>query len=137
MERSKDGNIESKPVANQIDDPSICVVRIGEGERVSGRLAEMLRPVDPGSLQEVRVPANTDLELHYHDFDEYWLFTSGRPLVTLRSPSGAKVALDVGPGDLVACVRGVEHTNRADHEIACFQFTSVRKDGDREGHLTR
>jgi len=126
-----------RPVADRIQNPSICVVRIGKGERISGTLAEALNPVDPRSFHEFRLPANTRVELHYHDFDEYWWFTSGRPTVTLRSPSGRTVTLGLEPGDMVACLRGVEHTLRADHELVYFQFSSVLEGGERQGHLVR
>jgi len=120
-----------------IPDPSICVVRIAKGERISGKLKELLNPIDPATMHEYRLPANTDVELHYHDYDEYWLFTSGRPKVTLRSANGVKKTLDLGPGDMVACVRGTEHTLHADHELVYFQFSSARTGGERQGHLTR
>lgn len=124
-------------VAERIDDPSLCVVRIGEGERIGGLLAELLNPVEPKSFHEYRLPANTEVELHYHDYDEYWLFTSGHPWVTLRTPAGVMKTLQLGPGDMVACVRGVEHTLWADHELVYFQFSSVLEGGERSGHLIR
>ena len=123
--------------ANQIEDPSICVVRLRKGERIGGKLAGLLNPVDPASFHEFRLPPDTDVELHYHDVDEYWLFRSGHPTVTLRSPSGTTRQLKLGPGDMVACLRGVEHTLRADHELVYFQFSSVPQGGERSGHLTR
>jgi len=123
--------------AERVDDPSVCVVHLSRGERVAGVLAELLNPVDPKTFHEYRLAANSDVALHYHDFDEYWLFTSGRPRVTLRAPSGATCTLRLEPGDLVACVRGVEHTLWADHELVYFQYSSVRTGGEREGHLTR
>src|SRR5947209_19749719 len=122
--------------AEQID-PGICLVRLGKGERVSPELQRLLNPVDPGSLHEYRLPASTEVELHYHDFDEYWLFTDGRPRVTLRSPAGITRLFDLEPGDLVACVRGVEHTLWADHELVYFQFSSLLQGGGRPGHLIR
>ncbi len=124
-------------VAERIEDPSVCVVRVRQGERIEGLLAELLRPVDPAAFHEYRLPANTDVELHYHDYDEYWWFTAGRPRVTLRSPCGKSVTLQLEPGDLVACLRGVEHTLLADHELVYFQFSSVLEGGERGGHLTR
>jgi mannose-6-phosphate isomerase-like protein (cupin superfamily) len=126
-----------RQVAQQIDDPSVCIVRIRKGERIRGKLAELLNPIDPATLHEYRLPANADVELHYHDVDEYWLFTSGRPAVTLRSASGVKKEFTLEPGDMVACVRSVEHTLRADHELVYFQFSSVPQGGERSGHLTR
>ena len=124
-----------REVASQIDDPRVCVVRVREGGRIKGTLAEMLNLVDPATFHEYRLPANSDVELHYHDFDEYWWFTSGTPEVTLRSPSGRTEKVLLEPGDMVACVRGVAHTLLADHELVYFQFSSVREGDEREGHL--
>jgi len=126
-----------KTPPEKITDPSICIVRIRQGQRISGALAGMLNPVDPASFHEFRLPANAEVELHYHDYDEYWWFTSGHPLVTLRSPNGRQVQVELGPGDLVACVRGVEHTLWANHELVYFQFSSVLQGGERPGHLLR
>ena len=38
---------------------------------------------------------------------------------------------------MVACVRGVEHTLWADHELVYFQFSSVLEGDERRGHLIR
>lgn len=118
-----------------IEDPDVCVVRIRAGERIRGVLVQALDPIDPRTLHEFVLPANADVELHYHDFDEYWLFTAGEPSVTLRTPIGVQKTYALHPGDMVACVRGVAHTLRADHELVYFQFSSVRREGAREGHL--
>ena len=75
-------------VAERIDDPSLCVIHIGKGERITGLLGELLNPVNSESFHEYRLPPNSDVELHYHDYDEYWLFTAGTPKVTLRLPDG-------------------------------------------------
>ena len=120
-----------------IQDPAICVARLGRGERIHERLAKLLNPVDPSSFHEYRLPPHTEVELHYHDVDEYWLFRSGCPTVTLRSPSGITGRFELGPGDMVACLRGVEHTLWADHELVYFQFSSVPQGGERVGHLIR
>jgi mannose-6-phosphate isomerase-like protein (cupin superfamily) len=124
-------------IASQIDDPSICVVHAGQGQRIEGQLAELLNPVDPKTFHQYRLPANADVELHFHDFDEYWWFVSGHPRVTLRSPSGNTQVFELGPGDMVACVRGVEHTLWADHELVYYQYSSVQEGSERAGHLTR
>lgn len=123
--------------SQQVSDPRLCIVRTGHGERIAGRLAELLNPVDPASFHEYRLAAGTPVELHYHDYDEYWWFTSGNARVTLRSPEGVMYEATLEPGDMVACVRGVEHTLHADHELVYFQFTSVVEGGERAGHLTR
>ena len=126
-----------RQVTDLIDDPSLCVVRIVRGERISGRLAEVLNPVDPKTFHQYRLPARSDVELHYHDFDEYWWFVAGRPSVTLRGPNGTTKHFELGPGDMVACVRGVEHTLWADHELVYYQYSSVLEGDERAGHLTR
>lgn len=124
-------------VAEQIHDPGLCVVRLGQGERPSQELRAVLNPVDPGTFHEYRLPANSDVELHFHDFDEYWLFTAGHPTVTLRSPTGVTREYRLEPGDMVACVRGIEHTLWADHELVYIQYSSVLQGSERPGHLTR
>lgn len=124
-------------VAERISDPSLCVIHIGKGERIAGLLAELLNPVNSESFHEYRLPAHSDVELHYHDYDEYWLFTAGNPKVTLRIPTGATKTVDLEPGDMVACVRGVEHTLWAAHELVYFQFSSVLEGDERRGHLIR
>jgi len=124
-------------VAEKLNDPLRCVVRIGKGERIKGLLAQLLNPVNPESFHEYRLPAHADVELHYHDFDEYWVFLEGKPKVTLRLPTGVTETVNLEPGDMVACLRGVEHTLWADHELVYLQFSSVQEGGERRGHLTR
>jgi mannose-6-phosphate isomerase-like protein (cupin superfamily) len=119
------------------EDPSLCVVRLGRGERVPDALAALLEPVDPGTFHVYRLPARTPVALHYHDIDEYWTFLSGHARVTLRSPRGRTVEMVLEPGDMVACVRGVEHTLWADHELVYYQYSSVPRGGERPGHLIR
>jgi len=125
-----------RKVADDIDDPRMCIVRTGNGERIDGELGEMLNPVDPKTFHQFRLPANTDVELHFHDMDEYWWFTSGQPVVTLRSPAGRVERVTLEPGDMVACVRGIAHTLWADHELVYYQYTSILDGNERGGHLT-
>ena len=102
--------------------------------RIVGGIAE------PGQFRELsRIPSARKLrvELHYHDYDEYWLFTAGNPRVTLRLPTGITKIVHLEPGDMVACVRGVEHTLWADHELVYFQFSSVLEGDEHHGHLIR
>lgn len=120
-----------------ITHPDLCVIRLRAGERMSEELAAMLDPVNIASMHEYVLPARADVELHYHDIDEYWLFTDGHPKVTLRLPDGTQKVYDLEPGDLVATLRGVEHTLYADHPLTYFQFSSKPAPGARTGHLTR
>ena len=118
-----------------VDNLDICIVHTGAGERVSPELAALLDPVDPATFHEYVLPAGTPVELHGHDVDEYWWFTRGAPEVTLWTEGGGTRDYLLRAGDLVACVRGVAHTLRADHELAYYQFSSVRRPGAREGHI--
>ena len=128
---------DSMNATEKINDPAICAVRLSDGRRMPPELSELLNPVDPSRLHVYRLPAKSDVELHYHDFDEYWAFICGHPKVTLRNPAGVVRELELGPGDLVACVRGIEHTLWADHEVVYYQYSSVRTGGERGGHQHR
>lgn len=118
-----------------IDDPDLCIIHTRAGERISATLATVLDPVDPATLHEYVLAAETPVELHRHDFDEYWWFTTGEPLVTLWTESAGTRQYQLHPGDLVACPRGIAHTLQADHPLVYYQFSSVRRPDAREGHL--
>lgn len=120
-----------------ITNSDLCIIRLRARERISEELAARLDPVDMVSMHEFVLPANAEVELHYHDIDEYWLFTDGHPTITLRLPDGTQKVYHLGPGDLVATLRGVEHTLHADHPLTYFQFTSTPAPGARMGHLRR
>jgi mannose-6-phosphate isomerase-like protein (cupin superfamily) len=118
-----------------IENLDLCIVHTRAGERISPMLAAELDPIDPATLHEYVLAAGTPVELHHHDFDEYWWFSSGEPLVTLWTERTGAQQYHLRPGDLVACVRGVAHTLWADHPLIYFQFSSVRRPGAREGHI--
>ncbi|MBI4553082.1 MAG: hypothetical protein HY710_12530 [Candidatus Latescibacteria bacterium] len=120
-----------------ITNPDLCVIRLRARERISAELAALLDPVNIASMHEFVLPANADVELHYHDIDEYWLFTDGHPTVTLRLPDGTQKVYHLESSDLVATLRGVEHTLHADHPLTYFQFSSTPAPGARGGHLIR
>ena len=61
-------------VAAQLDDPSICIAQLGDGQQLPAALSALLNPVDPRTFHVYRLPANTPVKLHYHDFDEYWSY---------------------------------------------------------------
>ena len=71
----------------------LCVIRLDKGESISAELTGILDELDIASIQSFTVPPERPTELHYHDFDEYWLFTEGSTTVTLRLPDGTKVAV--------------------------------------------
>jgi len=99
-------------------------------------LSRSLDPIDPSTLHQYVLPARTNVELHGHDFDEYWWFTSGDPTVTLWTPATGERKYQLEPGDLVVLVRGMAHTLWAEHALTYFQFSSVPRPGARGGHLT-
>lgn len=75
----------------------------------------------------------TPLELHYHDFDEYWFIVSGH---TEGQTDGQVHRL--GPGDLVATASGYEHGMPDVAELVtgvCFE-PALTPD-QRKGHLHR
>ena len=103
---------------------------------MSPEIAQFLDPVEPATFHQYVLAACTAVQLHRHDYDEYWWFTRGTPIVTLWMEAGGLHEYQLQPGDLVACPRGVAHTLRADHELEYFQFSSIHRSGVREGHLT-
>ena len=117
--------------------PDLCVIRLKKGARMSAELAEILDEVNIASIHAFEVPLERPTELHYHDFDEYWLFTGGTTKVTLRLPDGTTEEYEIGPGDLIATPKGVEHGHIPNETVKGFEFTSKISPGARGGHLQR
>ncbi len=115
----------------------VCVIRLGKGERISEELAEVLDEINIASLHAFEVPPESPTELHYHDYDEHWLFTEGTTTVTLRLPDGTKKEYEIGPYDLIATPKGVEHGHIPNETVKGFEFVSKIKPGARMGHLYR
>jgi len=115
----------------------MCVIKLGEGERVSRELASVLDEVDVSSIHIYTLSPDKPAGLHYHDFDEYWLFIEGTTTVTLRLEDGTTKQFYVGHGDLIVTPRGVEH-GHAPHILTKYiQFSSKIRPGARSGHLER
>jgi hypothetical protein len=59
----------SADVSDRIETPSLCVVRAGRGERISGTLASLLNPVDPSSFHQYMISEGGNeylpSEIHY------------------------------------------------------------------------
>jgi mannose-6-phosphate isomerase-like protein (cupin superfamily) len=119
-----------------IDDVDLCVVHTHNKQMIDRRLAALLEPVDPATFHQYVLPPRTPVELHYHEIDEYWWFTSGTPVVTLWTPASGLREYQLEPGDMVACLRGVAHTLWADHTVTYYQFSSVLPAGKRRDHMT-
>jgi len=115
----------------------LCVIRLKKGERMSSELAEILDEVNIASIHAFEVPPEHPTELHYHDFDEYWLFTGGTTRVALRLPDGTAKEYEIGSGDLIATPKGVEHGHIPNETVKGFEFTSKIRPGAKGGHLQR
>jgi len=115
----------------------MCVISLGKGQCMSRELYAILDKVDIGSIHQFILPPETPAELHYHDFDEYWLFIEGTTTVTLRLADGTKSQYDVVPGDLVATPKGVEHGHTPRTVTKYIQFTGKIRPGAKPGHLKR
>ena len=48
-------------VAERIDDPLLCVVHVGKGERIAGLLGELLNPVNSESLARISSACQTQM----------------------------------------------------------------------------
>jgi len=126
-----DGNI---PALSTTD---LCVIRLGEGKGISIELAKILDEIDTTSISFFTVPPERPTELHYHDYDEYWLFTEGSTTVTLRLPDGTNKEYMIGSYDLIVTPKGVEHAHIPNETVKGFQFVGKIKQGARHGHLYR
>ena len=113
-----------------------CIIKLGEGEHIPRDLADILDEVDIASIHIYTLSPENPAGLHYHDFDEYWVFMEGTTTVTLRF-EGETRRYQVGPGDLVATPRGVEHGHSPQTPTRYLQFTSRIRAGCRPGHLER
>ena len=134
MNRSfTESSSEDRPFLEALD---LCIVHSHQKQVIEKRLAALLDPIDPATLHQYTLPPRSPVELHYHEVDEYWWFTSGSPIVTLWSRASGLREYQLAPGDLVACLRGVAHTLWADHTLVYFQFSSVPRPNARRNHLT-
>ena len=114
-----------------------CIVRLHQGERIAPQLAACLEPIDPASMGAFTIDAEQPTELHYHGFDEYWMFSDGQTTVTLRSEDGTAEEFEVTGGDLVVTPKGVEHGHVPRTSITGYQFTSKLGPGVEQKHLYR
>ena len=117
--------------------PRMFVVNHGAGEKLAPEVKNLLDAPDMGSMHCWFVEKAKATTLHYHDHDEYWAWSKGRTLLTIRLPDGRSDQFEIGPGWLVYCVRGVEHGHTPLDDWGCFEWVSVYRVGIREGHLKR
>jgi len=115
--------------------PRMFAVNHSAGEKLDARVAQWLDPIEYKSVGCWYLDKNAKTELHFHDFDEYWLWIKGRTELTLRLPDGRADTFEIGPGWIVYCVRGVEHGHTPAEDWGCYQFNSVVAAEARGGHL--
>lgn len=118
-------------------DINACVIRLGQGERVSKALGECLDTPDMTTIGAFSVSKEHPTELHYHDYDEYWYFTEGMTTVTLRTADGQRASYRVSAGDLVVTPKGIEHGHVPEDVVKGVQWVSVIHPDARRGHLYR
>lgn len=73
-----------------------------------------------------------EVELHYHDCNEYWIIISGRGYCTTEGD-----AYEIGPGDMVLTQKGNEHSLVVTEDMVAVYFYGRMKPGGRHGHLVR
>lgn len=118
-------------------EPRMFAVNHAADEKLSDAIRQWLDPVDTGSMHHWNLAKEVSTELHYHDYDEYWLWTKGSTALTIRLPDGRSDTFEIGPGWVVYCVRGIEHGHTPLEDWGCYEFTSVGREGARAGHLQR
>lgn len=73
-----------------------------------------------------------EVELHYHDCNEYWIIISGKGICTTEGDT-----YEIGPGDLVLTERGQEHSLVVTEKMNAVYIYGVMPPGGRSGHLHR
>ena len=118
-------------------EPRMFAVNHSAGEKLSDAVSRWLDPVDINAMHHWDLGKEDSTKLHYHDFDEYWLWSKGCTTLNIRLPDGRSDTFDIGPGWVVYCVRGVEHGHNPSEDWGCYEFTSLTREGSRDGHLFR
>lgn len=118
-------------------EPRMFAVNHAAGEKLNDGVSKWLDPADTNLLHCWNLKKEDSTSLHYHDFDEYWLWNKGRSALTIRLPDGRSDTFDIGPGWVVYCVRGVEHGHIPYEDWGCYEFNSIPRESCRGGHQLR
>lgn len=120
-------------------EPGMFVVNmnLGAGGSLAPQVAAMLDPIVHASFLFLTGTKEQGVKLHFHEFDEYWLFGKCRSVVQIRLPDGRSGRFEVGPGWGVYCVRGVEHGHEPLEDWNCYQFNGIAREGIELGHRSR
>lgn len=73
-----------------------------------------------------------EVELHYHDCNEYWIIVSGRGRCTTEGDS-----YEIGPGDMVLTKQGDEHSLIVTEKMTAIYIYGVLPPGGKIGHFHR
>lgn len=73
-----------------------------------------------------------EVELHYHNCNEYWIIISGRGTCTTEGDT-----YEIGPGDMVLTKKGDEHSLIVTEDMVAVYFYGEREPGEPIGHLHR
>jgi len=117
--------------------PDDLVVRLAEGEELPEAAQAALDPPITASLRFFDIKSGNETGLHYHDHDEYWLFTEGHTRVTLRTPQGVRKEFEIGPYTLIATAKGIEHGHAPHTDVKGLEWVGPLRPGGQPGHLTR
>ena len=73
-----------------------------------------------------------EVELHYHNCNEYWIIVSGRGICTTEGDT-----YEIGPGDMVLTKEGDEHSLVVTEDMTAIYFYGKMAPGGKIGHLHR
>ena len=73
-----------------------------------------------------------EVELHFHDCNEYWIIISGRGNATSEGKP-----YELGPGDMLLTEAGFEHSLVVTEEMMAVYFYGQMPEHGRWGHLHR
>lgn len=76
--------------------------------------------------------AGCEVELHYHDSNEYWIIISGRGICTTEGDT-----YEIGHGDMVLTRKGDEHSLIVTEDMAAVYFYGKMESGAVPQHLYR
>ncbi len=71
-----------------------------------------------------------EVELHFHDCNEYWIIISGRGRATSEGKE-----YDLGPGDMLLTEAGFEHSLVVTEPMVAVYFYGQMPEHGRWGHL--
>ncbi|MGP4041090.1 cupin domain-containing protein [Gracilibacillus sp. D59] len=77
-----------------------------------------------------RLKKGQEIELHFHDSNEYWIIISGKGICTTEGNS-----YEIGEGDLVLTKKGDEHSLIVTQDMVAVYIYGVLPKGGSVGYL--